>query len=178
MFKFVLSVIFIGYLNLANANDALCVGLAHGTHVNDDSSCAAYFTCLHGVATPQQCPEGLHFNPLTIICDHPETVRCQDGTVAPPTTTEDPEDPDKIEMFVCPPSGLHFFEHPQSCTLFIFCMDGKLSEETCGDLHWDQSRLTCDDIETVNCQTAINLCPDVDDFDNVVRLPSTVNCDS
>nr|XP_012142983.1 PREDICTED: zonadhesin-like [Megachile rotundata] len=48
------------------------------------SICSKYYECNNGNKTVKDCPEGLHFNPVTQMCDWPDNVNC---TVPPPPCT-------------------------------------------------------------------------------------------
>lgn len=41
-------------------------------HLNDPSNCRNFFTCVNGLAMPQQCPEGQHWSARSNFCDWPE----------------------------------------------------------------------------------------------------------
>lgn len=45
----------------------------------DPEDCAGYYVCTAGIPIHASCPDGLHFDPDTGICDWPDSVQCQIG---------------------------------------------------------------------------------------------------
>ncbi|ODN01504.1 putative chitinase 3 [Orchesella cincta] len=43
----------------------------------DPEDCAGYYVCDSGIPIHANCPEGLHFNPVTETCDWPDAVNCE-----------------------------------------------------------------------------------------------------
>ncbi|SPP84681.1 blast:Peritrophin-44 [Drosophila guanche] len=48
-----------------------------------DKNCSAFTQCVYGNKFEQTCPNNLQFNPLTLDCDFPENVNCEDGSAPP-----------------------------------------------------------------------------------------------
>uniref|UniRef100_A0A182IPU8 Chitin-binding type-2 domain-containing protein n=1 Tax=Anopheles atroparvus TaxID=41427 RepID=A0A182IPU8_ANOAO len=50
----------------------------HMVYIPHESDCGKYYICdPYGVPLVQQCPAGLHWNPLVSYCDFPELSPCQ-----------------------------------------------------------------------------------------------------
>lgn len=61
----------------AQANRAPCTtaNVANGL-INNIASCAAYFSCVNGIAHSFTCPAGYYFDPIRQVCDVPANVAC------------------------------------------------------------------------------------------------------
>jgi hypothetical protein len=50
----------------------------NGKYYRDPSNCGIYYLCVHGRKKKYNCPNGLHFNSKSEICDWPSRMTCQD----------------------------------------------------------------------------------------------------
>lgn len=73
----------------------------------DYTNCSNYITCFNGVAFPQSCPHGLHFDAVNEVCDFPGTVDCS----------------------ACPSTGIATIR--TSCTTYRLCVFGTAIEKEC-----------------------------------------------
>ncbi|XP_053673055.1 peritrophin-1-like [Anopheles nili] len=54
----------------------------HMVYVPHEQDCSRYYICdPFGVELEQQCPSGLHWNPLVNYCDFPELAQCEERTL-------------------------------------------------------------------------------------------------
>ncbi|XP_067010182.2 uncharacterized protein [Anabrus simplex] len=95
----------------------------HNPLVSLPGRCEMYASCLEGNATYHLCPYGLHFNPVLLRCDWPESAGC------------------KIE---CPyPNG--YFPVLHQCSSYIVCRNNHAKVESCpSHLHFNFLLHTCD----------------------------------
>jgi Chitin binding Peritrophin-A domain len=52
-----------------------------------DGGCEAYYSCSQGQSVPMTCPNGLHFDPVNLMCNYPELVNCGGTTTTTTTIT-------------------------------------------------------------------------------------------
>lgn len=136
----------------------VCEGLPDGRFVNNPTGCRSYFECQNEVALPRQCDMGLNFNEERQICDRPTFTPC---------TNED---------FECPYFGISRWEVPGSCVEYNYCFGGQHRVQTCAPgLTFNSKISLCAPQETVGCTR--DLCPVVNDIDNIVTYPSEVDCE-
>lgn len=99
------------------------------------------------------------------MCDHRENVECEEVTFPPPIEIE------------CYPDGIEKHPHPYSCNKFIMCFDGWQIEQECApQLHWSVLDGFCTTQDLAECSIESSLCPEVDDPDQLVFIPSSRDC--
>ncbi|KAK9700439.1 Chitin binding Peritrophin-A domain [Popillia japonica] len=82
------------------------------------------------------------------------------------------------DLIECPENGIHFVQHPKTCSKFVKCDNGLYQEINCREGHWfDLKRGLCDDMNNVECTIEENpskiQCPGKGDY----FLPHPTNCD-
>jgi len=67
-----------------NSYSLVAGGCNENTIRGNPKDCSSYLVCLHGAEVRIPCPDGLHFNTKTRVCDWPENSPCTG--ISPPTT--------------------------------------------------------------------------------------------
>jgi len=80
----------------------------------DPTDCKKYYLCADGTAVPQECADGLLFDPELGKCNTASEVECQ----TKPN---------------CPAEGIVYLPVPGSCTDYLMCISGSPIEMTCAD---------------------------------------------
>lgn len=138
----------------------------HDYSINNPENCQAYWRCQNGVAIASKCPIGFNFNQAAQLCDLPENYPCDDAV--PP-----PQPP----AHLCPPTGILTYSLPGSCTKYNFCYGGFHMVRECADnLHFDKAVGQCNYIAKANCHR--DVCPSVNDPNNIVVWPSPTDCEA
>ncbi len=116
----------------------------HDSRYPHTSNCEHYYQCFYGTLYELSCPDGLHFNVNTAICDSVENAncdiqqRCIDDDLLP---------------------------HAESCDLFYKCTDGSLQVLSCPDgLHFNPTEKQCDWPVDAKCAVSDEKCVDGDLF--------------
>lgn len=103
-------------------------------------------------------------------------------TTRPPTTTSTTtttsltttQNPNEI---LCPSSGVSKIVNPFSCSRYFLCFDGTPVERTCSPgLFFSRSQLRCVRREESDCDLEMNICPEVNDPNNIIFLPDQEEC--
>ncbi|KAG4073025.1 hypothetical protein HA402_009444 [Bradysia odoriphaga] len=141
----------------AQCPDNICEGRPDGFFVNDPTGCRSYFVCINETpSSRQQCGVGYNFNEALQICDR--YLPCKDY------------------HFECPIRGISNWVYPGNCTRYNFCFGGSHEVRECAPgLHFDTSISECNLKEVVRCPR--ELCPDNNDIDNIVTVPSETDCE-
>lgn len=80
--------------------------------------------------------------------------------------------------FRCPEAGIEFFPHEVSCSKYILCYGGLAIERSCApDLHWSATDEWCTTKAQAECTLEAPLCPEVDNPDSLVFIPSLADCE-
>lgn len=80
--------------------------------------------------------------------------------------------------FRCPDTGVSFFPHEESCSKFIMCFGGLALERTCApNLHWSAGGEYCTTHAQAECELENPLCPEVDDPNDLIFIPSLADCE-
>lgn len=135
----------------------ICEGRHDGFFVSDPTGCRSYFVCMNGNSSSrQQCEMGFNFNEALQICDHSKPCKDYD--------------------FECPLRGISNWVYPGNCTLYNFCFGGSHALRECAPgLHFDISMSECNFKEVVKCTREV--CPNKNDIDNIVTVPSDSDCE-
>ncbi|KAJ3664242.1 hypothetical protein Zmor_008426 [Zophobas morio] len=105
--------------------------------------CTKYWMCTHGDLYLYECPDGLWWDPNTSECEYPGDF-CFDGT----TPTTNPTTP----LVECEEEGSSYLPDPNSCHLFVWCLDGSWYEEECPTgLYYDEDTQKCVPAEESDC---------------------------
>ncbi|KAG5666794.1 hypothetical protein PVAND_014804 [Polypedilum vanderplanki] len=126
--------------------------------------CAWFFTCNPGLPGIEgRCPNPFVFNHQQQICDYKENVDCVD---ADPITE-------------CPEKGFALISHPDACSKFVVCLDGKQQDRDCSPgLHFSSLEGKCVDPFFAQCTIDEAFCAANKQFEVNGRIPSTRNCNS
>src|SRR5690349_7323972 len=79
----------------------------------------------------------------------------------------------------CPRDGVKQIEHPDSCEKYILCIGGNEVERRCGSgLYFSRKHSSCVTADVAECEESDHVweCPEEDDFNNIVFLPNTEDC--
>lgn len=81
--------------------------------------------------------------------------------------------------FRCPEEkGVQLFPHEESCSKYIMCFGGLALERSCApDLHWSAKGEYCTTKAQAECDIENSLCPEVDDPNNIIFIPSQADCE-
>ncbi|KAJ9600290.1 hypothetical protein L9F63_009415, partial [Diploptera punctata] len=97
------------------------------------TDCTKYLVCDNGVLVEKDCPDHLHFNPVSKICDWQQNANCAID-----------------QQQQCQNSDI--LPHPKNCTKFYMCDNGVLVEKECpASLHFNSVSKVCDWEENANC---------------------------
>ncbi|UYV70525.1 hypothetical protein LAZ67_7003416 [Cordylochernes scorpioides] len=98
--------------------------------------CDRYIFCSHGVPYLKSCPNNLHFNPITYVCDWPDKVDCGSPSPTLPPAIPSPE------TCIC---QCCLMPDPSDCTQFVLCLNGTAYSDHCGvGLAFNPDLETCD----------------------------------
>lgn len=166
----------------ANSQRSVCLGVADNTIISDGIKCSGWILCFRNeIVRTGNCPYPFLFNKKNQLCDFPFNVNCnldeiQTTELAPTTeeTTTEIETTTELDLNIyCPVGKLLLVEHPKICSQFIICFDGYAILRDCAEgLHFDPVAGECNFPEIAGCQ----LCPPTNDPNNIVILPSEVDC--
>lgn len=134
--------------------------------IPNEESCSKYYLCFGGDQIPLSCAEGLHWSIEDEMCVDKKKAGC-----------DFEEEEDDIE--VCPESGVKQISHPDNCEKFILCVGGNKFERNCAPgFHFSRKTRTCEVAEEAGCKDFDSKlqCPDNDDLDELVFLPSPETC--
>ncbi|XP_046832523.1 uncharacterized protein LOC124430268 [Vespa crabro] len=145
-------------------------------HLPHETDCTLFYKCNKGEKIINQCPPGLHFNPVLQVCDLPEHANCtskpenkegekQDlretertSSAAPESSTRVPDSstPGSIPDH-CPPDdsgNVVHLPHETNCSLFYKCHEGQKVALPCPPgLHFNPTLQVCDLPERANCKS-------------------------
>lgn len=117
------------------------------------TDCTKFYVCDWGTPILKDCPAGLHFNPVLMVCDWPNVAGCGSGgtpsTPTTPTTTSEAvcSCPKDDKYYACP--------HEDDCTRCYICELGLQVLHECKDgLFYNKETMKCDvngkcDIDTI-----------------------------
>lgn len=108
----------------------------------------SYYQCSNGNAKRIECKDG-YFNSRINACDKKENVEC---TIKPPRKES------LTDVAVsCPPTGQHFYPHPNDCHHYYVCMHGASAILDCGPaLIYDIKSSVCNLPERATCISQLN----------------------
>jgi peptidoglycan hydrolase-like protein with peptidoglycan-binding domain len=121
-------------------------------HLPHKYDCTLFYKCDWGEAILQNCPKGLHFNPILSVCDWPKNAGCTPEVLqtAPPVTTWNPD-----KEATCPADNsgdVVHLPHEYDCTLFYKCDWGVPILQDCPEgLHFNRILSLCDRPEDAGC---------------------------
>ncbi|XP_068081548.1 uncharacterized protein [Anabrus simplex] len=152
--------------------DPICEGATEERwHLPHPTDCAKFFKCdlITGKATEFQCPDNLHFNAQSQVCDQPSQAGCESAsgsssfrpdttditTSTSTSTTTSPRDP------ICDGAteGRRHLPHPTDCRKFYKCdLDtGKATEFKCPrNLHFNVEDQVCGRRNAARCRVDSN----------------------
>lgn len=137
----------------------ICAGLPDNTLLNNEIACNAYFQCVGEVAQAGRCPGLLWFDPINLNCNFQADVECSDA----------------IE---CYPDGIEMHPHPYSCSQYIMCFIGTQIEMACAPgLHWSIFEGFCTTQDLAECDIERSLCPEINNPEELVFIPSSRDCE-
>lgn len=80
-------------------------------------------------------------------------------------------------QFYCPEEGVHFFQHSSRCDRYYMCFGGIAIERSCApDFHYSEAEEFCTWPSYAECTLETSLCPEVDDPEELVWIPSQADC--
>jgi hypothetical protein len=129
----------------------------------DPTECDKFYSCLNGVGSPQQCADGLHFDPIIGTCVWArESSRkgcslssASENQKSEASDAESNKDGESLPNgFKCPGGklGVHpALPHPDSCRLYYVCLNGITPNEAgcTSGLVFNKETGKCDDPENV-----------------------------
>ncbi|XP_013110814.2 uncharacterized protein LOC106089513 [Stomoxys calcitrans] len=151
----------------------ICLTKPNGFYLASFTSCNEYYICSMGQAIVKTCGDN-YFDSHTGSCGLPENTKCilkshqeEKEEVAKPITEEsEPEIPNiketdskhtvsSIELYkryVCrdKPNGV-FIISLEKCNEFYVCEDGTAQVQSCGELHFNSLKGSCDLAENSHC---------------------------
>lgn len=81
-------------------------------------------------------------------------------------------------QFYCPEEGVHFFPHTSRCDLYFMCFGGVAIERSCApNFHYSEREEFCTWPDYAECTLEAPLCPETNDPDNLVWIPSQADCE-
>lgn len=154
----------IGTSEVPNVNEECTEGV---TYFPSSTDCSKYYQCVDsGQAVQMNCPPGLEFHPIELVCDWPNGFCLIDGTTStegtvptegtgpteePGSTTEAPEINEECPEIDEIDNPVHL-PHPTDCNKFFKCLQGVAYEHSCPEgQHWSIENSWCDFIENANC---------------------------
>ncbi|XP_046443564.1 chitin-binding domain protein cbd-1-like isoform X1 [Daphnia pulex] len=132
-------------ISIKQEREFVCPGLETGFYPEDENICSAtYYTCVNGVAYPQQCPGITVFDPVSSTCVDFEVSSCY------------------VPSFTCP-SAEGFFPVPATCgSDYFICVGGNPSSATCPfEAIFDPVTFACVPPEQASCNQPFT-CPSSD----------------
>lgn len=142
-----------------------CIRIPHET------DCAKFYLCDYDREEEVQCADGLHFNPVSQMCDYRKNAGCEISCC----------------WKCCPPKGSDVevrLPHECSCAKYYECEDGEQVARQCPKgQHFDNRLKRCRPAEEAGCivrptappSDAVVKCPE--DKANGVKLPHESDCD-
>ncbi|XP_068085255.1 uncharacterized protein [Anabrus simplex] len=120
----------------------------YGFYPDPGGNCNVYYMCVDGRAIRRTCSTGLHFNPVTKLCDYKGKALCE---------------------IRCPLASGRF-PVPGYCNTYLECSVGQPKFVICaGNLHFNALTKQCDDPTKAACEVS---CPS---YDTLVSLPGRCN---
>ena len=135
--------------------------------IPNKENCAKYYLCFNGDQIPLSCADGLHWSTDNEVCVDKKKAGC------------DFEDEEEDDIESCPAEGVKQISHPDNCEKFILCVGGNKFQRNCAPgLHFSRKSRTCEAADVAGCKNFDNKleCPDKDDLDELVFLPSPETC--
>ncbi|EDV97898.1 GH17129 [Drosophila grimshawi] len=119
------------------------------------NNCSAFIQCLYGNKIQMKCPNNLQFNSLTLECDYPENVNCDDGSPPPSGPSAGPSGTycESGGRCVGQRDGAMFADATNACSgAYIVCQCECEVNFTCSaGLVFNQNVRSCDWPENSNC---------------------------
>lgn len=103
--------------------------------------CRQYLNCWRGRGTVQSCSPGTMFNPRTKECDNPSKVKCghyeglstnQHQRQFQPVLNQRFSQRQELAPIKCESGASGLFAHPDDCTKFLNCDNGRTFIQECG----------------------------------------------
>lgn len=81
-------------------------------------------------------------------------------------------------QFDCPDDGVHFFPHASLCDRYIMCFGSVAIERLCApSFHYSEREELCTWPDYAECTLESPLCPEIDDPQDLVWIPSQADCE-
>ncbi|XP_032586961.1 uncharacterized protein LOC6583299 [Drosophila mojavensis] len=93
-------------------------------YLSSKAQCNKYFICSNGMPWPQECANGLAFNPECNCCDYASKVECKE-TVQQRNIQPYSRVPPRRADIICPDTGVHFYPHNSRRDSYYYCVEGQ-----------------------------------------------------
>nr|AMT75074.1 chitinase Cht10 [Locusta migratoria] len=103
-----------------DSNQYNCSGRGY---VRDSTNCNVYHRCEWGMKHTYICPEGLHYDSRTQLCDWPQIANC------PMDNSSQRVEPENQSEVACSEEGL--MEDPEDCRKYYMCHKGVAQHYSC-----------------------------------------------